>query len=162
MTKSEKDKWQDFAYTLRVLTASALARYDSGKDSDPEEFRSEDDQARAAIRTARFVPMYEVTLRAASDSLSSRLPKSEVAAKGGGLSVLIAERAGQIIVTLQLKGFTALRRGAGREARLVSANGAVNCEFRFSNKGTGVCELVDDPEVRQGLARMTVQAEKQA
>jgi len=138
---NEKKKWRDFAHTLRVLTASTFARHEI---------------SRTHGHLDRLVKRYEVELLAAASADQLSLPQSSVTAAGGSLSVSFEERGTELWVRLQLKGFTALSELAGREARLKSANGAVDVGFRFSGEGTAVCVLSNEPAVREGLARFEV------
>jgi hypothetical protein len=143
MTDDEKRKWADFAHTLRVVTASALARQELQlSPSLPPIFRKR----------------YELTLLAAAGSTVT-LPRGEVVVPGGGLTIAFEEGQGGIRVRLQLKGYAALRSNADRQARLVSSNGAIDYAFRFGRSGGAVCVLAGSPEVREGLSNLAVLVE---
>jgi hypothetical protein len=143
MAPIDKKAWHDFAHTLRVVTAAALARHDL---------------LRGQVGSPRFVKRFEVMLLAAAAE-SVALPKSDVIALGGGLAVAFEEREEGLWVKLQLKGFAALQANANRQARLVSANGAIDYAFCFGGTGGAVCVLANVPDVRLGLASLTVLVE---
>lgn len=143
MTKRAKDAplWRDFAHTVSVLTASALAANEAGAP---------------AARGAAPLRQFDFELLAAAGDTQVKLPQSELLARGSELGVTIEEQADELWLKLQLKGFAALRENAGREARLVSANGAIDYRFRFSGKGAAVCVVADTPEVREGLRSFSI------
>lgn len=143
MTEGENRKWADFAHTLRVVTASALARHELQRtQSLPPIFRKH----------------FELTLLAAAGSTVT-LPRAEVVVPGGGLTIAFEERQEGIRVRLQLKGYAALQSNANRQARLVSSNGAIDYAFRFGSSGGAVCVVGDMPEIREGLMRLAVLVE---
>lgn len=131
---------RDFAHTLLVITARALAEH----------------EIRSATSTQGRAKRYQITLLAAAPGEAVALPKSEVSADGGELGITIEEQEDGLRIKVQLYGFAALQAHGGRAARLVSANGAIDYAFRFSGQGTGVCMLADTPEVRAGLASCSV------
>lgn len=149
MGGGDKKRWRDFAHTVLVLSARARnAQRESGRSSP----RGEHTQLPAS---RRFVRRFECNLLAAATS-GFTLPKAEVLAEGGGLGITIDDRDNEIRVTLQLKGFAALTGYAGREARLVSADGAIDYAFRFSEGGTGLCVLANAPAVHTALSSLSV------
>lgn len=139
-TVKDSRSWLNFAHTLRVQAAAALARHDL---------------LMGQHQRLRFVRRFELTLLAAATE-SVSLPKSDVVAQGGGLVMAFEERRDEIWVRLQLKGFAALRANADRQARLVSSNGAVEYAFHFGSTGGAVCVLANVPEVRAALASLAV------
>jgi hypothetical protein len=142
MNGNDNARKRDFAHTVMVITARALAEHEM--------------RTSGAAEQTNFAPHYQITLLAASPGETIALPKSEVTAEGGNLGITFEEREDGLKVTLQLRGYAALQAHGGREARLVSSNGAIDYAFRFSRQGTGICLLADAPEVREGLARCSV------
>lgn len=143
MTTRAKDarQWRDFAHTVSVLTANALAAHERTASGAP-----------AALPAPRF----EFEVLAAAEEADAKLPGTEFLARGSALGATIEERPGELWINLQLKGFAALSEAAGREARLVSANGAIDYRFRFSDRGTAVCVVADTRQVREGLKHFSV------
>jgi len=58
---------------------------------------------------------------------------------------------------LQLIGYTALRNGAGHEARLRSDDGVVDQIVQFDELGSATCRLPDQLAVRQALNAFRVE-----
>lgn len=159
MPKSEKEKWEDFTHTMRVLTASALARYDEGAERNQQELRNADSRRPTPAKRRSSASRYEIMLLAAADTKVPRLPKSKVTSKNGGLTVLFREGPGEITAILQLQGFLEIRKNAGLEGRLVSTNGAIDYRFRFGRDGKAECVLDNSSAVRLGLAHLIVHVE---
>ncbi len=138
-------RWHDFRHTALVLTASALAEHDLATAGG---------RARPRIATFAF------DLLAAAGASDVKLP-SELLSPGTDLAATFDfGRAGEIRVSLQLKGFAALKENAGRPARLMSANGAIDYAFRFGDRGAAICVLADTSAVRDGLKAFLVVVEQ--
>jgi hypothetical protein len=122
--------WHDFAHTVRVLTASSIARHD---------------HTSFAIAARPVLRQFTVTLLAAAPSSGISLPMTEFLVDGGALGVLVDDRStkDEIRVVLQLKGYAALQQSAGRDVQ-------------FSDRGAAVCVLEDLHEIRDGLFNFTV------
>lgn len=135
--------WRDFAHSLRVVVASATAA--SALDG-------------AALAARPVQRQFNIALLAAAGAHGIILPDEEFTVEGGELAILIEQHpvAAEITVRLQLKGFAALQTSAGREARLVSDNRAIDYDFRFSGRGTATCILQDSSDVRAGLLSFQV------
>jgi hypothetical protein len=148
MSDEAKDAklWRDFRHTMRVITASALAQHDLAATG-----------GRAAPRVTTFT----FDLLAAAAAADVRLPERRLSTGSELAAELDDSRAGEIRLSLQLKGFAALKENAGRPARLVSANGAIDYAFRFGDHGGAVCVLADMPEVRDGLKAFSVLVEQE-
>lgn len=136
-----KRRWGDFEFTVGVLTASAIAELDA---------KTSGQGAAKAFRTFAFQ-----RLAAASDP-SPRLPTTPISAHGRELDVSFEVRDDGIWARFQLKGRSALLGNAGREARLVSVNGAIDTRFRFGKDGSAICVLANRDEVRDGLQDFAV------
>jgi hypothetical protein len=147
------DAWRDFAHTVQVITASALARHhlDAAVGASMP--------ATPASASAGFPPnrvvlkQFNITLLAASAATGFALPMTEFLVDGGTLGVLIDERTvkGEIRIVLQLKGYAAMQQSAGREAYVVSDNGSIDTIVQFSPRGAAFFVLDDLPGVRVGL-----------
>ncbi len=139
--------WRDFVHTAKVLLASALARHEMARHA----------VMKTEAAGSAPVRVFEFELLAAASRLEMRFEGGEVLARGGGLKAVIAELDGELNVKLQLLGYSTLKQAAGREARLVSDNGAIDYAFRFSKTGAATCVLANTVEVKQGLGHFTVQ-----
>lgn len=135
--------WRDFLHTLDVLTASAQADLEAA-------------EASATAPPARWRRGFTVELLAAAAPEGVVLPETEVLGEGAELGVHIVPSDFELRVTLQLQGFAALDRYGGQEARVVSANGAIDYRVRFSRSGAAVCALANTPGVREGLGKFLV------
>jgi hypothetical protein len=138
----ERKFWRDFAHTLTVTMASALAADDVARRDE-------------SLCTRTF----EFTLLAATGQQGFVLPREERLTADGTMGLRFEEGPGEIRVLLQLKGFAAIAAFGGRTARLVSLNGAVYYEFRFDSRGAAACTLADDAHVREGLRGLRVAIE---
>jgi hypothetical protein len=128
-------KYADFAHTVRVVTARALAEHERG----------------IPIVAARTAQRFTVIAMAAAAADMADLPRGEILAREGELGARFEARDGRVYATLQLKGFSAITAHGGRSGRLMTSNGAVDCRFTFDTRGKSVCVLLDAPEVRAGL-----------
>jgi hypothetical protein len=135
----DNQEWRDFLRTLDVLTASAKADLEAEEASAPQ-----------------WRPAFAVELLAAAHAEGVRLPETEILCEGNELAVQIAPSDFELRVTLQLQGFAALDQYGGQEARVVSANGAIDYRVRFSASGTAVCMLANKPKIREGLGKFSV------
>jgi hypothetical protein len=145
MTDGDARQWRDFLDALDALTAMAKG----------------DVEAAAAARERSspgpcWRPAFAVELLAASRPEGVELPETEFLSESAELAVRIAISDFELRVTLQLQGFAALEEYAGREARLVSDNGAIDYRLRFSPLGAAVCALANKPAVREGLRSFKV------
>jgi hypothetical protein len=138
--KDEEQEWRSFLHTIDLLTAAALADLD----------------AEAELKPASWTRKFEITLLAAAGADGVRLPSSEVLSEGNELGVVITPEHGQIFLKLQLQGFAALEQFGGREARLVSDNGAIDYRLHFNSSGSAACVLSDASSVREGLSKFAI------
>jgi hypothetical protein len=141
-----RNKWQDFAHTVRVVAASSISRHELSH------------RANATTAPRPVLRQFTVTLLAAAPSAGISLPMTEFLVDGGALGVLVDDRSikDEIRVVLQLKGYAALQQSAGRDVHVLSDNGAIDCIVQFSDRGAAVCVLEDLDEVRDGLFNFTV------
>src|SRR4051812_1853251 len=99
-TTDESKAWRDFDLTARCVIAAALVR---------DELRARRDIARE----------FRIELLAAAAGPSLSLPSSAVMAIGGEISARFELRSGEMLLTLQLRGFATLKKLAGAEARIL-------------------------------------------
>ncbi len=138
--KNERQEWRGFLQAIDFLTAAALADLD----------------AEAELKPSSWERRFEIVLLAAAGEDGVQLPGSEVLSEGNELGIRIAPDSGQLLLKLQLQGFAALDEFGGREARLVSDNGAINYRFRFNSGGAATCVLSDRTHVREGLGKFAI------
>lgn len=139
MTDNEASGWRAFLEAIDMVTASALAELDA--ESEPmSEWRC----------------IFQVELLAAAGSDTVRLPETGVLSEGSDLGVTVTPEHRGLVVRLQLQGFATLDRFGGRDARLLSDNGAIDYRCVFSRGGAAVCILADEPHVRAGLCKCAV------
>ncbi len=136
----KKQEWRGFLKTIDLLTAAALSELD----------------AEAELKSGRWERKFEVVLLAAASQDGVRLPESEVLSEGSELAVTITPEDEQLFLKLQLQGFATLDQFGGREARLVSDNGAIDYRFRFGTSGSAICVLADRVRIREGLGKFAV------
>jgi hypothetical protein len=60
----------------------------------------------------------------------------------------------ELRLSIQAEGYAALRRVAGRNARLTSADGALDVRFRFDGAGNAFAALESTASVRNALAHL--------
>jgi hypothetical protein len=135
----DNQEWRDFLRTLDVLTASAKADLEAGEASGPQ-----------------WRPAFTAELLAAAQPEGVKLPETEILCEGNELAVQIASSDFELRVALQLQGFSALDQYGGQEARVVSANGAIDYRVRFSASGSAICMLANKPKIREGLGKFSV------
>lgn len=135
-----KRRRRDFLHTAGVLIGSAITCCDmAAAEAEPLwEGRRFD-----------FLPM-------AAAASSGEAASSQILARDGALAVTIETRDDAIWLRLQLKGFAALQQNAGQDARLVSANRAIDYRFRFGTDGGATCVLANEPAIKQGLTDFCV------
>jgi hypothetical protein len=154
MTNQDKpgDGWGDFAHTVQVITASAVARHAMDVAGGGRVAASAGTGGRLPANRS-IVKQFNITLLAASAATGFALPMTEFLVDGGMLGVLIDERTvkGEIRIVLQLKGYAAMQQSAGREAYIVSDNGSIDTIIQFSPRGAAFFVLDDLPGVRAGL-----------
>jgi hypothetical protein len=139
MTSNKRHGWQGFLETIDLVTASALADLEAG--AEPKR---------------RWRRTFQVELLAAASGDGVELPETGILSEGSELGVTITPEDRRLIVRLQLQGFATLDQFGGREARLVSDNGAIDYRFTFAHSGSAVCILADDSRVREGLCKCAV------
>jgi hypothetical protein len=140
VSNGKKQEWRGFLKTIDLLTAAAL----------------EELEAQAGHESTRWERKFEVVLLAAASAEGIRLPESEVLSQGSELGVTITPGNEQLFLKLQLQGFATLDQFGGREARLVSENGAIDYRFRFAASGQAICILADRLSVREGLGKFAI------
>lgn len=141
---SSQPRWRDFAHTVSVKLAGALASHEATA------------RASAAPPTRVVRQTFTFALLAAATGETPRLPTGGYEAAEGGLTLSTATGAGRIRVALQLEGLDALEAGAGREARLVSDDGSLDGVVRFDDQGQASLAVDDSDSMRAALTRLRV------
>jgi hypothetical protein len=142
---NDKKAWRDFAHTTGVLLGAALAEFEveTRQDSSPEDAGADN--------------VFVFQLMAAASDDAFHFADGAVQARGGEMTASLGAGKGEMRLELQLIGYTALRNGAGREARLRSEDGVVDQIVQFDELGSATCRLPDQPAVRQALNAFTVE-----
>jgi hypothetical protein len=129
--------WRDFNHTVRVI----IARVVTEQELSPRAL------------TGRYL----VTLLAAAGTAGLNLPKSEVLAEGSQVGIRIETEGAALKITMQLRGFAALKAHAGCHGRLISADAMVEVPFQFDRTGTAVCFMTDTQVARAGLEKFAIE-----
>ncbi|MCK1389022.1 hypothetical protein [Bradyrhizobium sp. 21] len=122
---------------MDVIIASAIAK------DDVREFE-------------RIQAGFEFKLLAAADSEQPRLPSRDWSDRRQMLSAEIEEVDAELRVTFQSMGYAALRQFAGRAARMLSNDGAIDVAFRFDSQGRSVAIVANSPLTRQAMINFRV------
>lgn len=126
---------RDFLHTAGVLIASAITCCNMAAAVAEPQWRG---------RRFDFLPL-------AAATHSGDAGPAQLTARDGALVATVETRDDALWVRLQLRGFAALKENAGQDARLVSANRAIDYWFRFDADGGATCVLANEPAVREGL-----------
>jgi hypothetical protein len=140
-----KKAWRDFAHTTGVLLGAALAEFEA-------ETREE-----TAPQDAASDNMFVFELMAAASDDAFHFADGAVQARGGEMTASLGAGKGEMRLELQLIGYTALRNGAGRQARLRSENNVIDQIVQFDELGSATCRLPDQLAVRQALNAFRVE-----
>jgi len=141
----DKKAWRDFAHTTGVLLGAALAEFEAGtrEDTEPQDTGADN--------------VFVFQLMAAASEDAFHFADGAVQARGGEMTASLSTGKGEMRLELQLIGYTALRNGAGRQARLRSEDGVVEQIVQFNELGSATCRLADHPAVRQALNAFRVE-----
>lgn len=134
---NERRRWRDFDHTVRVIVARALVERE--------------------LSPRALAGRYIVTLLAAAGTAGLSLPKAEILADGSQLGVRIETEDSALKITLQLRGFAALKAHAGHHGRLISADTTVEVPFQFDRNGTAYCFMTDTQVSRSGLEKFAIE-----
>lgn len=124
------------AYTVAVLSASALAR------EDIEWLRHFADRR------------YEFRLLAAADQLQPEAPAGGWHDLRRLLKMEVVAAAGELRLSVQAEGYAALQRVAGRAAHLRSPDGVIDLRCGFDSAGRAFAVLADSEAVRRTLQHL--------
>jgi hypothetical protein len=128
---------RNFEHTVRVVTASI--------------------HAAEAFAPRTIAATFVVSRLAAAGAAGLKLPQGEILALGSQLAVRMEAVGSDLQVTLQLRGFQALRAHGGKSGRLVSADQRVHVAFAFDAKGKAVCVMTDSDIARGGLEQFHIE-----
>lgn len=140
----------DFVLTASTVLHAALAR------------RLAVLEARAQAAPLQGTPVaagaevFAFRLLAAASRQTAALPDHPLRDNRQQLTLTIRQGDGRLELSLQALGFAALRRIAGKQARLVSADQRIDRRFGFDRNGSGRVILQDSPEIRTALAALSV------
>lgn len=128
----------EFSRTLRIILTAALAAKDAQGRRSPE------------------APRLQLRLLAAAGQAVPTLPAEGWLDQTRLIKLTPSSKEGELHLVLQAQGYEALRRLAGRRARLISADGLLDEAFGFDASGSALLVLRDDDQVRQALIECQV------
>jgi hypothetical protein len=153
-TPADRKLRRDFAHTLTVTVASALAADDLAHRRQKETADNVQGGRPSNLRETR-VRRFEIRLLAAAGT-ELALPRQEILTPDGAIGIRFEPSDGEIRVHLQLKGFAALSSFARRAGRLTGGDGVVDHVFRFDQDGAALCVLADSPVIRAALGNLRI------
>lgn len=131
--------WRDFAHTLTVDMASALAARDI-----------------ASGRTTGRTRTFTLHLKAAAGGQGYVLPATEQLTSDGMIGLRFERNDGGITIHLQLKGFAAISNFGNCPARIVSDDRVIAIEVVFDRHGSASCVVADEPRTLEALRTLRV------
>ncbi|WP_152551589.1 hypothetical protein [Polycyclovorans algicola] len=128
----------EFSRTPRVMMNTALATEDA-----------RDAQSPVALRL-------HVRLLAAAGQAEPCLPHEGWVDQSRLIKLTPSFAQGELHIAIQAQGYEALQRLAGREARLISANGLLDEALGFDLAGSALLVLRDDVYVQHALTNFQI------
>jgi hypothetical protein len=128
------EDWRRFGFTVQVVLAAAQAQEGS-----------------MALLQGIGRERFAFRLLAAAVSERATLPIEGWFDATRRLRATCTVNGGEIRLQFQAEGFAALRRVAGRSARLAAKNGSFDVAIDFDGDGRALAVLADSDAVQQGL-----------